>query len=138
MAVCGIGQHWQVNGGSSSSGYATARFLDQVDAIGGHQYRVLLSGNGVEAEHAEHRFTVVADTFTLGSVRLSLDDGETPIEPIGGEDGAVLLTTRDGELHAQSCQVPWSDRDVLVERNWGGEAQHRAQRRHLMAGRDAP
>ncbi|MGB2507644.1 MAG: CARDB domain-containing protein, partial [Candidatus Poseidoniaceae archaeon] len=113
----------RVNGGSSSSGYATARFLDQVDAIGGHQYRVLLSGNGVEAEHAEHRFTVVADTFTLGSpVRLSLDDGETPIQLIGGDDGAVLLTTRDGELHARilsSSMVVISD--VLVERNWGGE-----------------
>ena len=55
-------------------------------------------------------------------VRLSLDDGETPIELIGGEDGAVLLTTRDGELHARilsSSMVVISD--VLVERNWGGE-----------------
>ncbi|MEC9204103.1 MAG: S8 family serine peptidase [Candidatus Thermoplasmatota archaeon] len=113
----------RVNGGSSSSGYATARFLDQVSGVGGHQYRVLLSGNGVEAEHAEHRFTVVADTFTLGSpIRLTLDDGETPIELIGGDDGAILLTTRDGELHARilsSSMVVISD--VLVERNWGGE-----------------
>ena len=113
----------RVNGGSSSSGYATARFLDQVNAIGGHQYRVLLSGNGVEAEHAEHRFTVVVDTFTLGSpIRLSMDDGETPIDLIGGEEGGVLLTTRDGELHARilsSSMVVTSD--VLVERNWGGE-----------------
>ncbi|HIH53273.1 MAG TPA: S8 family serine peptidase [Candidatus Poseidoniaceae archaeon] len=113
----------RVNGGSSTSGYATARFLDQVDEVGGHQYRVLLSGNGVETEHAEHRFTVVADTFTLGSpIRLSLDDGEAPIELIGGEEGAVLLTTRDGELHARilsGSMVVISD--VLVERNWGGE-----------------
>lgn len=113
----------RVNGGSSTSGYATARFLDQVDEVGGHQYRVLLSGNGVETDHAEHRFTVVADTFTLGSpIRLSLDDGEAPIELIGGEEGAVLLTTRDGELHARilsGSMVVISD--VLVERNWGGE-----------------
>ena len=113
----------RINGGSSTSGFATARFLDQVADVGGHQYRVLLSGNGVEAEHAEHRFTVVADTFTLGSpIRLSLDDGETPIDLIGGEEGAVLLTTREGELHARilsSSMVVISD--VLVERNWGGE-----------------
>ena len=94
-----------------------------MNTVGGHQYRVLLSGNGVEPDHAEHRFTVVADTFTLGSpIRLTLDDGETPVELIGGDDGAILLTTRDGELHARilsSSMVVISD--VLVERNWGGE-----------------
>ena len=113
----------RVQGGLTSTGYAMGRFTDIVEDVGAHQYRVMLVGDGVESEHAEHRFTIVADLFTFTPrTGVSLDVGETPLRVVGGEDGSVLFTVRDGELHARTLSSKLLPKnDVLIERAWGGE-----------------
>ncbi len=113
----------RVQGGVAATGYAMGRFTDIVDDVGAHQYRVLLVGDGVESSHSEHRFTVVADMFTFTPrTGVSLDAGETPLRVVGGDDGSVLFTVRDGELHARTLSSKLLPKnDVLVERAWGGE-----------------
>lgn len=113
----------RIEGGTSSSGYAMARFSDVVDEAGGHRYRVTLIGDGVEADHSEHRFTVVSDAFTFTPrTGMSLDLNEVPLQVVGGDDGSVLFTVRDGELHARTLSDKLLPKnDVLIERAWGGE-----------------
>ena len=87
------------------------------------KYRVVIEGNGVEPEFSDHRFTVVVDDASLGSiVGISLSQGEVPIDFIGMADGGLLFTTRDGELHVRSITDKMIlQADVLLEEKWGGE-----------------
>ena len=112
-----------VPGSDSSSGHGTGTFNELGRQIGHEKYRVLLEGNGVEPEFSIHVFTVVIDDLSLGSqVSVSLAQGEVPIDFIGMDEGGLLFTTRDGELHVRTftdsmvMQV-----DVLLEEKWGGE-----------------
>jgi subtilisin family serine protease len=112
-----------VPGSDSSSGSSNAVFSDTGSSIGPVDYRVLLEGNGVEIEHSEHRFTIVVDDASIGSpVSVSLSSGEVAIELVGLEDGALLFTTRDGELHVRTFTSSMVMQvDEMLEEKWGGE-----------------
>ena len=113
-----------VPGSDTSSGYGVVSFdvlpSEYTEAV---KFRALLFGDGVEAEFSDHRFTLVIDDVSLGSqVSIDLSDGEVPIDFIGLEDGALLFTTVDGELHARSITDSMSvQTDLLLEDMWGGE-----------------
>ena len=112
-----------VPGSSTTSGYAYAQFEDVHDEVGSVSYRAVLSGSGVELEHNELLFNVtVADLKEGSRVGIDLATGEVPVEFIGLNDGGLLFTTIDGELHARTI----TSRLVMVggvtlEENWGGE-----------------
>ncbi|MGB0313692.1 MAG: hypothetical protein ACPGDD_07375, partial [Poseidonia sp.] len=112
-----------VPGSSTTSGYAYAQFEDVQDEVGSVSYRAVLSGSGVELEHNELLFNVtVADLKEGSRVGIDLATGEVPVEFIGLNDGGLLFTTIDGELHARTI----TSRLVMVggvtlEENWGGE-----------------
>ena len=110
-------------GSETDSGKAFAEFSEVGQDIGSVKYRVLLEGNGVEPEFSDHRFTVVVDDAILGSqVSISLAQGEVPIDFIGMEEGGLLFTTRDGELHVRSITASMvMQADVMLEEKWGGE-----------------
>lgn len=110
-------------GSETDSGNAYAEFSEVGQSLGHVDYRVVLEGNGVEPEFSDHRFTVVIDDASLGSqVSLSLADGEVPIDFIGMDEGGLLFTTRDGELHVRSVTSSMVLQvDVMLEEKWGGE-----------------
>ena len=113
-----------VPGSDTSSGYALAAFaVDSISDPGAMKFKAELEGNGVEAEFKEHRFTIVVDDLSLGApVGVDLATGEVPVEFIGLEDGALLFTTVNGELHVRSITESMSvQTDLLLEDMWGGE-----------------
>jgi subtilisin family serine protease len=112
-----------VEGSSSSSGYSTARFHDIHSDVGYVYYRATLLGDGVEASESIHYFYTVIDEVSLGSqVRINLIENEVPLEFVGLDEGALLFTTIDGELHVRTITESMSmPGDVKLESNWGGE-----------------
>ena len=113
-----------VPGSDTSSGYASVSFQAMPsETIGAIEFKAVLLGNGVEAAFSEHRFMLVVDDVSLGSqVSIDLSDGEVPVDFIGLDDGALLFTTVDGELHARSITSSMSiQTDILLEDMWGGE-----------------
>ena len=113
-----------VPGSDTSSGYASVSFQAlPIETTGAIEFKAVLLGNGVEAAFSEHRFMLVVDDVSLGSqVSIDLSDGEVPVDFIGLEDGALLFTTVDGELHARSITSSMSiQTDILLEDMWGGE-----------------
>ena len=118
-----------IPGSDSSSGYDEARFIvpENLSVAGGTNYRVTMAGNGVESEHSELRFTVVANNVGLDSpVRLNLLSGEEIIDFVGMEDSGLLFTTVDGELHVrtvtESSSGAWATlADVKLADSWAGE-----------------
>jgi len=112
-----------VLGSDTSSGHGSGAFSEIGLPLGHVKYRVILEGNGVEPEFSDHRFTVVIDDVSLGSqVSVSLSQGEVPIDFIGMENGGLLFTTRDGELHVRTTTASMVMQvDVMIEEKWGGE-----------------
>ena len=119
----GVSEILIVAGSDSSSGFATGTFNELGRPIGHENYRVLLEGNGVEPEYSDHRFTIVIDDLSLGSqVSVSLAQGEVPIDFIGMDEGGLLFTTIDGELHVRTfTESMVMQVDVMLEEKWGGE-----------------
>ena len=94
-----------IPGSDSSSGYDEGSFVvpENYSVPGGTDFRVTMSGDGVETEHSELRFTVVVNEVGLDSpVRLNLLSGEEIIDFVGMEDSGLLFTTVDGELHVRT------------------------------------
>jgi len=112
-----------VPGSDSSSGQGSGEFSDIGLPLGHVKYRVILEGDGVEAEFSDHRFTVIIDDVSLGSqVSVSLSDDEVPLDFIGMENGGLLFTTRNGELHVRTTTTSMvMQGDVLLEKKWGGD-----------------
>jgi len=112
-----------VEGSSSNSGFSTVKFLDTHPEPGYVFYRATLLGNGVEASESIHYFYTVIDEISLGSqVRINLIADEVPLQFIGLDEGALLFTTIDGELHVRTITESMSmPGDVKLEANWGGE-----------------
>ena len=112
-----------VPGSDSSSGYSSGAFSEIGLEIGPVKYRALLEGNGVESEFSDHRFSVVIDDVNLGSkVSVSLSQSEVSVDFIGMEEGGLLFTTRDGELHVRTVTENMVMQvDVMLEEKWGGE-----------------
>jgi hypothetical protein len=112
-----------VEGSSSSSGHSTARFQDIHPDVGYVFYRATLLGDGVEASESIHYFYTVLDEVSLGSqVRINLLENEVPLEFVGLDEGALLFTAIDGELHVRTITESMSmPGDVKLESNWGGE-----------------
>ena len=118
-----------IPGSDSSSGYDEARFIipGNLSTLGGTDFRVTMSGDGVESEFNELRFTVVANNVGLDSpVRLNLLSGEEIIDFIGMEESGLLFTTVDGELHVrtvtESSSGAWATlADEKLADSWAGE-----------------
>ena len=118
-----------IPGSDSSSGYDEARFIipGNLSTFGGTDFRVTMSGDGVESEYSELRFTVVSNNVGLDSpVRLNLLSGEEIIDFIGMEESGLLFTTVDGELHVrtvtESSSGAWATlADVKLADSWAGE-----------------
>ncbi|MBK70932.1 MAG: hypothetical protein CMB43_00655 [Euryarchaeota archaeon] len=118
-----------IPGSDSSSGYDEGRFIvpENYSTAGGTEFRVTMSGDGVETEHSELRFTVVVNEVGLDSpVRLNLLSGEQIIDFVGMEDSGLLFTTVDGELHVrtvtESSSGAWATlADVKLADSWAGE-----------------
>ena len=112
-----------VPGSNSSSGFSTVRFSDISAHKGEVSYRVILTGNGVEAQNSELRFGIIVDEYILGPpVTLSLSEGEYAVGFVSLGKGALLFTTKDGELHARTISSSLSmPGDTLIERDWAGE-----------------
>ena len=112
-----------VPGSDSSSGQKMGNFKELGRPLGSDDYRAILEGDGVESEFSEHRFTIVIDDVSLGSqVSVSLSQGEVAIDFIGLEEGGLLFTTRDGELHVRTItDAMVMQVDILLEEKWGGE-----------------
>ena len=94
-----------IPGSDSSSGYDEASFIipENLSVYGGTEFRVTMSGDGVDTEYSELRFTVVVNNVAIDSqVRLNLLSGESVIDFIGMEEGGLLFTTVDGELHVRT------------------------------------
>mgnify|MGYP006090960745 FL=1 len=112
-----------VPGSDTSSGHSSGAFSEIGLEIGPVKYRALLEGNGVESEFSDHRFTVVIDDVSLGSqVSVSLSQSEVSVDFVGMEEGGLLFTTRDGELHVRTVTEKMVMQvDVMLEEKWGGE-----------------
>ena len=112
-----------VEGSSSNSGSSTVKFLDTHPDSGYVFYRATLLGDGVEADESIHYFYIVVDEVSLGSqVRIELLEGEEPLQFVGLNEGALLFTAIDGELHVRTITETMSmPGDVKLEDNWGGE-----------------
>ncbi|MFL2961481.1 MAG: CARDB domain-containing protein, partial [Candidatus Poseidoniaceae archaeon] len=119
-----------IPGSTSSSGNGKAQFTHTHDSVGVVKHKVVLEGNGVEAQYSELRFKVIVDEYEMGSkTGLTISEGEAVLgfvgipESAGGESGGGLLfTTKDGELHARTLTSTFGmPGDTLIERNWAGE-----------------
>ena len=112
-----------VPGSTTTSGYAYAQFEDVHDEVGSVSYRAVLSGSGVELLHSELLFNVtVAEVQAGPRVGVNLATGEVPLEFIGLDDGGLMFTTINGELHARTITSTLSlVGGVVLEENWGGE-----------------
>ena len=118
-----------IPGSDSSSGYDEASFIipENLSVYGGTEFRVTMSGDGVDSEYSELRFTVVVNNVAIDSqVRLNLLSGESVIDFVGMEEGGLLFTTVDGELHVrtvtESSSGAWATlADVKLADSWAGE-----------------
>ncbi len=118
-----------IPGSDSSSGYDEGRFIvpENYSVAGGTTFKAVMSGNGVETEHSELKFTVVVNEVGLDSpVRLNLLSGEQIIDFVGMEESGLLFTTVDGELHVrtvtESSSGAWATlADVKLADSWAGE-----------------
>jgi subtilisin family serine protease len=112
-----------IPGSTTSSGNKKVTFSNTASSIGLVKHRAILSGDGVEAQYSELRFGVIIDEFGLGGVtRLTLSDGEAVLGFVGLEQGGLLFTTIDGELHARTITESFGmPGDTLIESDWGGE-----------------
>ena len=119
-----------ISGSETSSGYATFEFSYTPESVGAIRHRVVLEGNGVEAQYAELRFKVIVDEYSVGAKNsLSLSEGEAILGfvgvPEGNDDddgGGLLFTTKDGELHARTLTSKFGiPGDTMIEENWAGE-----------------
>ena len=112
-----------VPGSTTTSGYSFARFAHVANDIGAMAYRAVLSGSGVELAHSELRFNVTIGDLYIGSkVPVSLSTGEVPVDFIGLEEGGLLFTTVDGELHVRTVTSTLSmPGGVVLDEAWGGE-----------------
>ncbi len=112
-----------VPGSSTTSGYSFARFAHVSNEVGTLSYRAVLSGSGVELAHSEMRFNVtVADLYIGSKVGVSLATGEVPVDFIGLDEGGLLFTTLDGELHVRTVTSTLSmPGGVVLDEAWGGE-----------------
>lgn len=119
-----------VPGSSSSSGHAKAQFTHTAREAGIVKHKVVLEGNGVEAQYSELRFSVVVDDYEAGSkTGLTLSEGEAvlgfvgiPDDPDDSTGGGLIFTTKDGELHARTLTTSFGmPGDTTIEENWAGE-----------------
>ena len=112
-----------VPGSSTVSGYSYAQFEDVRRDAGVVRYRALLDGTGVEIAHNELQFNVtIADAQKGSKVPVSLTPGEVAVDFVGLDDGGILFTTIDGELHARTITSRLAlVGGVVLEENWGGE-----------------
>ena len=112
-----------VPGSSTVSGYSFAQFEDVRRDAGVVRYRALLDGTGVEIAHNELQFNVtIADAQKGSKVPVSLTSGEVAVDFVGLDDGGILFTTIDGELHARTITSRLAlVGGVVLEENWGGE-----------------
>ena len=119
-----------IPGSTSSSGNAKAQFTHTHDSVGVVKHRVVIEGNGVDAQYSELRFSVIVDEFEVGSkTSLTLSEGEAVLGFVGIPDGVdssdgggLLFTTKDGELHARTLAPNFAmPGDTLIESNWAGE-----------------
>ena len=112
-----------IPGSDTDSGNTLVTFSDIGQPLGQSKYRVSLEGNGVEPQFSDLRFTVVIDDASLGApVPLSLSEGEVALDFVGMEDGGLLFTTRNGELHVRTTTSSMVMQvDVMLEEKWGGE-----------------
>ena len=118
-----------IPGSDSSSGYEEASFVvpSNLSVPGGTEFRASLTGDGVDSEYSELRFTIVVDNVAVDSqVRLNLLSGESVIDFVGMEEGGLLFTTVDGELHVrtvtESSSGAWATlADVKLADSWAGE-----------------
>ena len=112
-----------VPGSDTSSGNTIARFAVMAAEPGVVSYLAEMIGSGVEIEHHELRFNVTIGDFNLGSkTPLSLATRETPLNFVGLPDGALLFTTRDGELHVRTISSNMAmPGDILLDDSYGGE-----------------
>ena len=122
-----IGQEMilQIAGSQSSSGYEEVTFVinESSSIIGSTQFKAELEGDGVESEFNQYFFTVVVDNVNIGSpVRLNLISNEIILDFVGLDEGGLLFTTLDGELHVRtitdSLSVPGQ---VKLADSWAGE-----------------
>jgi len=114
-----------ISGSQSSSGYeeVSLEIPETSSKRGGTNYRAVLQGDGVESEFSEHRFTVVVADVSIGSqVRLNLISGESIVDFVGLDEGGLLFTTIDGELHVRTITSSLSmPGDVKLADSWAGE-----------------
>ena len=112
-----------IPGSNTSSGYAKVTFSDKTGGVGGIDYRILLSGNGVTSEHSELRFGIICDLYDVGAgIETTLSDDEYVVDFISLERGSILFTTRNGELHARTISGALAmPSDTLIESDWTGE-----------------
>jgi subtilisin family serine protease len=123
-STIGVDDILVVPGSDTSSGYAIATFsVMAINDVGAMEFKASVVGNGVEAEFSQHRFTITIDGVQLGApVNLELSSGEVPVQFIGLEEGALIFTTIDGELHVRSINEKMNTQtDLLLEDMWGGE-----------------
>lgn len=102
---------------------ADLRFASASLLSGPVEFRMTLAGDGVLPDQARHTFTVAVTTYQAGTpADLPLNDGEVPIRFIGMEDGGLLVTSLEEELH---LRVMSRNRvlttDLLLEDAWAGE-----------------
>lgn len=112
-----------IGGSTSGTGNSKASFTHSAEESGTIQHRVILEGNGVDAEHSELRFNVIVDGFEVSSpTRLTLSEGESAIGFAGIDGGGLLFTTINGELHARTLTPTFGmPGDTLIESDWTGE-----------------
>ena len=95
---------------------------------GGTEFKAVLEGDGVDSEHNSIEFTILTDNveFSNSQVRLNLLSGESVVDFIGMDEGGLIFTTVDGELHVRtvtkSSSGVWATADVKLADSLAGEA----------------
>ena len=97
-----------IPGSESSSGYEEAQFVipENLSKPGGTDFRAVLEGDGVDSDHNSIEFTILTDNvrFSNSQVRLNLLNGESVVDFVGMDEGGLIFTTVDGELHVRTVQ----------------------------------
>lgn len=119
-----------IPGSESSSGYNEAQFAipENLSKPGGTEFRAVLEGDGVDSDHNSIEFTILTDNveFSNSQVRLNLLNGESVVDFVGMDEGGLIFTTVDGELHVRtvtkSSSGAWATlADVKLADSWAGE-----------------
>jgi serine protease AprX len=112
-----------IPGSTSNSGHASVQFTHSHNSVELLEYKVELTGDGVEAKYSSYNFAIIVDEYETGSAtRLTLSDGEVALGFVGLPDGGLLFTTKDGELHARTVTPKFGmPGDTTIETNWAGE-----------------